>query len=381
MKRVEIKPEMIRWARDRAGLPLESLTRKFPRLPDWEEGTVLPTLKQLEGFSRTVHVPFGFLFLTEPPVEKMPVADFRTLANRERRQPSPDLLDTIYLCQQRQEWYRDFARTAGEGPRDFVGSVAAGGDVIKTATQMRERLEFAVEDRATMPSSAGEALRELVSRADRAGILVMVSGVVGSNNTRKLDPGEFRGFALVDTHAPLVFINGSDSKAAQFFTLAHELAHLWAGESAVSDASLNSTSAHRLEKWCNSVAAEFLVPLSVLGKRFNSNADLDAEVRRLSREFRVSTLVIIRRLLDHGAMDRATFEEMFRAESARLKKQAGKGGNFYHTLGARTSRRFEQAVVVSAVEGRSSFTEAFRLLGLKKMSTFRKIGAGLGIRF
>jgi Zn-dependent peptidase ImmA (M78 family) len=382
MTRVEVKPELLIWARERADRDVESLLGKFPKLLEWEAGELNPTLKQLECFASTVHLPVGYLFLPAPPVEKMPLPDFRTMGNGQPDRPTPDLLDTIYQCQQRQDWYRDFLRTAGERPLDFVGSAKVGNEVVQTAARMREVLGFEVEKRYTMPRATEDALRGFIELADIAGILVMVSGVVGSNNMRKLDSREFRGFALSDEYAPLIFINGSDTKAAQVFTLAHELVHLWLGQSALTDAALNTTSSLEIEQWCNQVAAEFLVPLNVFEREYNANSDLEVEIKRLARDFRVSTLVILRRIFDLGVIDQDTFRTAFREELVRLKGfTSGGGGNFYHTLGARTSKRFARAVVVSTVEGRSSFTEAFRLLGFKKMSTFKKLSAGFEVRF
>ncbi|MEA2345402.1 MAG: hypothetical protein QOF63_3571, partial [Thermoanaerobaculia bacterium] len=214
---------------------------------------------------------------------------------------------------------------------------------------------------------------------DATGVMVMVSGVVGSNNRRKLDPEEFRGFALADPLAPLVFLNGSDTKAAQMFTLAHEIAHIWLGESAVSNAEPSSVPDHRIERWCNEVAAELLVPIEVLQNDYDRNAELRNEMDRLARRFKVSTLVILRRMRDAG-LNSARFRETYDAEVERLRAMsAGSGGNFYLTLGARASKRFARALVVSTLEGRSSYTEAFRLLGFKKMATFHELGRNLGL--
>src|SRR6266571_2043147 len=123
MIRVEIKPELLTWSRQRARLETDDLARRFPKLAAWEEGTVKPTLKQVEDFAKATHTPVGFLFLKEPPVEKIPIPDFRTIRNKPIARPSPDLLDMIYVCQQRQEWYRDFARSERESPLSCVGSV------------------------------------------------------------------------------------------------------------------------------------------------------------------------------------------------------------------------------------------------------------------
>jgi transcriptional regulator with XRE-family HTH domain len=105
---VSINPNLITWARERARLSVETLSKRFPKIQGWEEGQLQPTLRQLEDFATAVHVPIGYLFLPEPVKEQLPVSDFRTIADRELSRPSPNLLDTLYLCQERQTWYREY---------------------------------------------------------------------------------------------------------------------------------------------------------------------------------------------------------------------------------------------------------------------------------
>jgi Zn-dependent peptidase ImmA (M78 family)/transcriptional regulator with XRE-family HTH domain len=377
--RVEIKPSLLRWARERAGFSLDVLSRRFPKLDAWERGEKQPTLKQLEAFAKATHTPIGYLFLTDPPEEKVPIPDFRTFADKALRQPSPDLLDTLYLCQQRQDWYREFLLFEGEKPLPFVGSARVGDDVIRVARSMREVLSFDLEERRAIPEWTA-ALRRFVGQADDAGVLVMVSGVVGSNNQRKLDPREFRGLALSDELAPLVFVNGADTKAAQMFTLAHELTHIWIGQSALSDVEISLAPTLKVERWCNHVAAEFLVPMEVLKEELDHHAELHTELERLARRFKVSKLVILRRMHDAGALSAEDYREAYAQEIKQLRETAkGTGGDFYLTLGARVGKRFARALVVSTMEGRSSFSEALRLLNFRKMSTFNELGRSLGV--
>lgn len=380
MPRIDVKPELLRWARVRAGLSVEDLRKHFAKLDQWERGEAMPTLKQLERFAKAAYVPVGYLFLPEPPEEHVPIPDLRTIRNQEIAHPSPDLLDTIYICQQRQAWYRDYARSVGYEPHDFAGSARRGTPVDQIAEVMRQALDFDLDARRECRTWT-EALRHFIEQADELGVLVMCSGVVGSNNKRKLDTEEFRGFALADEYAPLVFINGADTKAAQMFTLAHELAHIWLGESALSDVGPASRPSQQIEIWCNKVAAEFLVPLRVLKQELRRTEPL-AAVSDLARRFKVSTLVILRRIFDARRIDRKTFQQAYDEELARfLSRPKGGGGDFYLTMGARTSKRFARDLVVATLEGHTSFTEAFRLLGVKKMETFRALGRRLGVGF
>lgn len=381
MNRVSVHPSLITWARERARLAVTDLSGRFPKLGEWERGELQPTLRQLEGFAQAVHVPIGYLFLPSPPREGLPVPDLRTLADRAVAQPSPNLLDTLYLCQQRQEWFRDYARLHGLPRLDFVGSVRPQSDVVRTADSIRANLGLSVAARAQMPTWT-EALRQLFAKVEEAGVLVMASSIVGSNSHRKLEVEEFRGFALSDGLAPLVFVNASDSKAAQMFTLAHELVHLWAGESGVSNSEVGRMPQLRVERWCNAVAAELLAPLEAVRAELRADLSVSDEIQRLSRLFKVSTLVALRRLFDAGQLDEDALWSQYRMEMTRLNqldRGVSGGGDFYRTLGARVGKRFARAVLSSTLEGQTLFQDAFRMLGVRKTATFYQAARELGV--
>jgi len=379
--RVEVNPAMYRWARQRSRIEMQDLSRRFPKLAEWEAGAATPTLKQLEAYAAATYTPVGFFFLAEPLEDVVPVPDYRTVRDRAISSPSANLLDTIYVCQQRQEWYRDHARASGEDPVPFVGSIRPGADVVSTAASVREAVGFDLSERERA-STWEEALRLFISQVEDHGVLVMVSGVVMNNTHRKLDPDEFRGFTLADAFAPVIFVNGADTKSAQMFTLAHELVHLGCGQSALSDGQPRQLQGDATEQWCNAVAAEILVPLALIRQVFDPASDLGSEMQRLARRFKVSTLVVLRRIYDLGALSQEVFWNAYGAELERLREigvRGGGGGNFHFTEAARVSRRFARALVGSTLAGQTLYRDAFRMLGFSRMATFQEFGRSMDI--
>ena len=381
MTSVAASVSVLRWAAKRAHLHDDDLAARFSKWPLWLSGEAQPTLTQLEDFARLTHTAFGYFFLPQPPALVLPVPDFRTVRDEDLAEPSSDLLDTLYLCQQRQDWYRDHARVHGLLALPFVGSARVQEAPEVVAQRLRETLGLSPEARRQIPTWT-DALRQLIAKAEDAGVMVMVSSVVGSNSHRKLDVGEFRGFALADGLAPLVFLNGADSKAAQMFTLAHELAHVWLGATGVSDIQAGQVPEQRTERWCNQVAAELLMPLEEMRATHQRNAPIPDEIQRLAREFKVSTLVALRRLFDAGYITQAALWQHYREEQERLrtmKERSSGGGDFYRSLGARTSKRFARAMVSSTLEGLTSFPDAFRMLSMRKTATFYEAARELGV--
>jgi Zn-dependent peptidase ImmA (M78 family) len=255
-------------------------------------------------------------------------------------------------------------------------------DVVQAAAQMSAVLSFAPGQRG---ATWREAFRRLIGEADDHGVLVMVSGIVGSNTHRKLDPQEFRGLALADELAPVIFINGSDTKSAQIFTLAHELVHIWLGESGVDDPDMSVTPSHSTEHWCNEVAAEFLLPATAMQGISLDRDELTEELERLARQFKVSTLVVLRRLFDAGYFTLSQYVDAYAAERDRIlaimeeRSARGEGGNFYNTQPVRLSKRFAKALIQSTLEGQTLHRDAFQMLGFKKVATFHELALRLGV--
>ncbi|MEI6279428.1 MAG: ImmA/IrrE family metallo-endopeptidase [Verrucomicrobiae bacterium] len=377
--RVQIKPELFQWAQERSRMSMDELRKKFPRLPQWISGEAEPTVKQLEKFAGQTYTPLGYFFLAKPPDERLPIPDFRTVTDRRVSRPSPHLLDTIYAVQLRQEWMRGFLVEQGEPPLAFIGSRTLKDSPDVVAADIRRTLGL----EARWSRSLGtweEALRVLIQKIEGVGVLVMINGVVENNTHRPLDVEEFRGFVLSDSHAPAIFINGSDAKAAQMFTLVHELAHLWLGEGGVSDFKELLPSKNAVEIFCNKVAAEFLVPAREMKLAWQAVKDEKAPFERLAREFKVSPVVAARRVLDLDLISRTRYFAFYKEykEAAAIRRARGPGGgNFYLTLGSRLGKRFPAAVYVAAKEGRLPYREAYQLTGLSGAS-YDRFGREMG---
>ena len=364
--KVEVQNAILRWARTRAGLSVQVLARSFPRLELWELGKEHPTMRQLEAFARKTATPLGYFFLPEPPEDKLPIPDFRTVGDASLRRPSPNLLETVEIMQRRQAWLREFLVEQGQERLAFLGSVTVQDAPTAVAAKIKKALALA-PDWAEQHGSWTAALRTLRRVIEDARIVVVANGVVGNNTSRKLDPAEFRGFVLCDDYAPLIFVNNADAKGAQMFTLAHELAHLWLGRPGVFSFTRLQAADNDVERFCNQVAAEFLVPAEAMQASW-VKAKVDPEpFQMLARQFKVSPLVTARRALDLGLVGRPeffAFYDAYLADERRGRATATGGGDFYANQDARLGRLFAHSVGVATREGRLLYAEAYRLTGL-----------------
>jgi Zn-dependent peptidase ImmA (M78 family) len=380
MSKVAVKDTVLRWVVNRSGLPPDTLQRKFPKLMQWESGESQPTLRQVESLAKATLTPLGFFFLSEPPAERLSIPHFRTLGDERLHMPSPELLETNQMMQRRQAWMREFLIEQGQGRLPFVESARLTEAPQAVAERIRETFGFD-EGWASHQPSWTEALRFLREAMESIGILVVANGIVGNNTHRKLDPNEFRGFVLVDEYAPLVFVNAADAKAAQMFTIAHELAHVFFGSSAAFDLREMQPADDPIEQACNRVAAEFLVAEKEL-RRIWPSAQRDAEpFQVIARHFKASTLVAARRALDLGLIRNEAFLDFYQAyqsDERRLAARRPDGGDFYANQNLRVGRRFAYAVVRAAKEGKLLYAEAYQLTGLYG-KTFDRYASSLEI--
>lgn len=366
-----ITPYILRWARERAQLPIADVARKLgtkaEKIVAWEEGLLMPTFRQAQNFAHHVHIPFGYLFLDTPPVETIPIPDLRTVGDQALRQPSVEFRDVLNEVMRKWEWFSEYTREQQPERLPFVGKFTINATPSAVAADIQTTIGIDNTLRRAV-SSWEEFLRRIIDLAESKRIWILRNGVVGNNTHRPLSVEEFRGFVIADNFAPLVFLNGRDAKAAQIFTLVHELAHIWIGESGVSNLSLTTDreSISRIEKFCNDVAAEVLVPSEEFGMEWKHVQTLEENCERLVRRFRVSAIVIARRALDMrliGTEDYWAFFDEQRTQWRKAREDSSPGGDFYLTLKARNGSRFSRAVLASAYRGNLLFRDAALLLG------------------
>jgi Zn-dependent peptidase ImmA (M78 family) len=388
MTPAHINPAVLRWAMDRTDVQIEEIAGLFKKTPEkitaWVEGTTAPTFTQAQRLAKRLRIPFGYLFLSTPPRDEELLPDFRRAHAGVRREPSVDLRDVIFDVLRKQDWYRDFRAEREDSPLTFVGRFTLQSDIPEVANDIRTTLSF--EEAVRPETQAAQFLRVFVRQVEAAGVLVMRNGVVRQATNRVLDVSEFRGFSIADPMAPAIFVNNADSNAAQVFTLAHELAHIWIGRGGISDAdlTLGGDATQDVEEFCNLVAGEILLPWNSLEPRWRARDETVAKwITSTSHEFHVSTVMVARQLWRHDAIDREQFFQFYETERGKWltkgQEAGSSGGNFYLSAPIRNSRLLTEAVLESVGATETSIRDASRLLGVKP-ANLPKLEESMGIR-
>lgn len=357
-----INSDIINWAITRAGNNLEEFYQRNPNVEEWIKGKKKPTIKQLEDFTHKVHVPFGYMFLNEPPKEDIPIPFFRT-GKTKYDNVSLNVYHTIQLIVERQNWLTNYLKESEYPDLEYVGKYNERSDYFEIVKDIRDSLKLP-SNWASKMGTWEEAIDYLTLQIEEIGIIVNFNGIVGNNTRRKIPVEECRGFVLVNNKAPFLFINSADAKAAQMFTLIHELAHIWLGESAGFDNQHMLPANDPIEKLCDQVAAEFLVPELFLREKWKDSKD----IKYLSRVFKVSPIVIARRCMDLNLITKTAFFEFYNnyIHEYQFKKDNQKsGGNFYATAKKRISLRFAGFVNNAVNENNLLYRDAYRLTSLK----------------
>ena len=380
MVKAQISPNIITWAQERSGTTYESLAKSLHTSPNrielWTEGEDQPTLRQARLLANALRIPFGYLYLTSPPHDDPPLPDRRSISSRERTSPSADLLDVVYSAKRSLDWYREYRIYEEKGALPFVGSSYSIEEPKTVAERMKT--DIGVEDELNKQCrSWAEYLSKLAEAAERKGILVFRNGVVGNNTHRALDVKEFRGFAISDPYAPLVFINARDAKSAQIFTLVHELAHIWIGDSAVSNITSETeldTIDQEVERFCDMVATEFLVPKLDFLANWDDSDRLDEAEQELSRYYRVSGVMILRRALELNLIAKSQFYAALEDHYSRSieRRTVYSGGSFTNNFYVRNGHLLTKAVFESVLEGKTLYRDGAKLLHLK-VSTLARL--------
>jgi len=352
----------IKWAIQRAGVELEDLLLSFPKLNEWINEESDPTVKQLEKLTKKLHVPFGYMFSDDLPEEKLTIPLFRTDKDPSSK-VSLNLYHTIQILKDRQLWLTEYMKESNYEKLPFVGKYNLDTEYLTVVNDIRETLDLN-RNWASKHPTWERTLDFLTYKIEEAGVIVTFNGIVENNTKRKISVEECRGFVLVNEYAPFLYINSGDTKAAQMFTLIHELAHIWLGESAVFDLSNMLPADDPLELLCDQIAAEFLVPGKLLAKMFRK----EQRIKMLSRQFKVSPIVIGRRLLDLNLISKDSFFEFYNNYSDFIKQKKeiqGTGGNFYATVKKRISLRFANYINNAVNENKLLYRDAYKLTSLK----------------
>lgn len=352
-----ISPDALRWAFQRAGHDEESAVKLYPRLAAWLSGEKRPTARQLQDFSEKFHVPIGYLFLEKRPVESLPFPMFRGDAGLNDHFDL-NIYEMVMTTLSRQNWLEDYLTENEIDTCQIVGAIDIFTPVREAVTLLRKELHL--EPRwAFSLASVEAAIAILTQRLEDAGFFISFSGIVGNNTHRPIKVSECRGFALVSDVAPYIFINSSDSKNAQMFTIIHEAAHIMLGISA-GHAGTDFAEHHVTERYCDLMAAEFLVPSDLLKEIWNG------DIKDMSKRFRVSEAVIARSAYDLNLINRSVFNAFWAEYNSRPSTVSNKksGGDFYRTSVKRVGKLFAIHVRNAVGTHQLSFTDAYRLTGL-----------------
>jgi Zn-dependent peptidase ImmA (M78 family) len=338
-EKMPINPNVLRWARERAGLSTEEAAKKLHRrFAMWEVGEDQPTYPQLEQLAEFLHIPVAVFFFPEPPTIPEIRKSFRTLPEAEFDRIPPRVRRLIDKAKAMQLNLAELCDGKNPATRLITRDLtfAVGTDVELFAKRVREYLGVTVEGQFSWPNNEA-ALTKWRDLLQSAGIFVFKEA---------FREDYYLGFSIADETFPIVFVNNSSAKARQSFTILHELAHLLAHTSGIDtldEAYVRHLQGKRrsLEVGCNALASQVLMPEETFIQLVRSRDHSEQTAEFIADRFHVSREVVYRRFLDRRWITQAEYlaaKERWDAQ-ARLQ-QPGGGGDYYNTKMAYLGREY-----------------------------------------
>lgn len=359
----QLSRKMIDWIASVGGVTTGTLAEQL--MPKKQEQFLNGSVNKstAEKLAKIGKIPFGYLFLEQPPaINKPKIPDLRQTNNA--IELSKDFFDTFNDVKYKVDWYKEHLQEFGISFNlDFIGQFSLNNTPEDVAKSISDTLKIDIPQiikDVTRDSYFGVACK----LTEDAGILVFKNGVVKNNTKRKLDTDEFRGFCIIDKQTPAVFVNGADAFSAQVFTLFHEVAHLWIGKEGVSNWSFES----RIEAFCNKVAAEVLMPKELFLGKWKEELSASVEpifiVSHIANYFRVSNYAAAIKAKNLNLLSEGDFLSI-RESSINSNKENKSGGNPYASFPYKNSPKLTEAILSSAITQRIPLREAGNLLNIQ----------------
>ena len=382
-----LNPDILLWARNTAGLSADEAARVLgfnstversatERLMALEAGAEEPSRSVLLRMAKAYRRSLLVFYLSEPPRTGDRGQDFRTVPGAPPPLYNPILDALIRDIRGRQTMVRALLEETEPQPVNFIGSASMSDPAEDLANRIKERLDLTLAGFRGQPT-VELSFRYLREKLEAAGVYVLLLGNLGSHHTN-IPVDTFRGFAIADPIAPLIVVNDQDARPAWSFTALHEVAHLWLGATGISGASMEARTEARIERYCNDVAGEILLPTAEIrtlshlrGAPLN---DAIETVSTFASARKISRAMVAFKLLRADVISAATWRQLadhFRQEwiasrARQAETESNRGGPSYYVVKRhRLGNALLDIVRRSLGEGILTHTKAAQVLGVK----------------
>lgn len=335
-ERLNINPVVLKWCREQTGYSISEVVEKInisdtkatskkeavsavQKLEKWENGKDVPSYTVLQKLASFYKRPLLTFFMPNPPVVQNKLVDFRTLDSLPHGKDSPEFAKLKRQIFYLQESLSDLQKNDNASRLDFINSVSVNTNIFQFVQNIRQRLSFSYDEQRAYKKDE-ELFSVLREKIEDLGVYVVIRG-----SFEKIPIDEFRGIAITDEYAPLILINGRDVPSARTFSMMHELAHLFLGDSSVYNKFPNNRDPK--EVFCNKFAAEFMMPTEEVNRIFpnrieETSASVIMDTLSLeAKKHNVSMMTLLYRLSDVGKISSAMVQQIENTIKRRVKEK------------------------------------------------------------